>query len=229
MLLHVLQVKWVNWMANTAMPDIPSEMNFSDIIVPTMDLVRGSFVLEMLLTNNKKVRLTVSLLKKVKRYIACRTGEQRRARSASRTWGEEREKIKFFALLSSRATRTSRSPLSKIRKKFRLVYRVKKSYIEWRLASNFIFGAQQIKLEQKDSYVCSCWRRTTTKYSQSKSNTTESVLYVNRNRDKLRPDGPQLALMQTLPYLPIDLCLTELLFLSRWCVWVQQVLVKPCV
>jgi len=43
-------------MANTAMPDIPPEMNFSDIIVPTMDLVRGSFVLEMLLTNNKKVR-----------------------------------------------------------------------------------------------------------------------------------------------------------------------------
>lgn len=84
MLLHVLQVKWVNWMANTAMPDIPSEMNFSDIIVPTMDLVRGSFVLEMLLTNNKKVRLTVSLLKRLKRYIACRTGEQRRARSASR-------------------------------------------------------------------------------------------------------------------------------------------------
>ena len=56
MFLHVLQVKWVNWMANTAMPDIPPEMNFSDIIVPTMDLVRGSFVLEMLLTNNKKVR-----------------------------------------------------------------------------------------------------------------------------------------------------------------------------
>lgn len=52
----MLQVKWVNWMANTVMPDIPPEMNFSDIIVPTMDLVRGSFVLEMLLTNNKKVR-----------------------------------------------------------------------------------------------------------------------------------------------------------------------------
>ena len=72
MLLYVLQVKWVNWMANTAMPDIPPEMNFSDIIVPTMDLVRGSFVLEMLLTNNKKVCLTVSLLKRRKRYIECR-------------------------------------------------------------------------------------------------------------------------------------------------------------
>ena len=72
MLLYVLQVKWVNWMANTAMPDIPPEMNFSDIIVPTMDLVRGSFVLEMLLTNNKKVCLTVSLLERRKRYIECR-------------------------------------------------------------------------------------------------------------------------------------------------------------
>ena len=69
MLLHVLQVKWVNWMANTAMPGIPPEMNFSDIIVPTMDLVRGSFVLEMLLTNNKKVRLTVSILKKMGKCI----------------------------------------------------------------------------------------------------------------------------------------------------------------
>lgn len=46
----------MNWMGGVAMPDIPSEMNFSDIIIPTMDLVRGSFVLEMLLTNNKKVR-----------------------------------------------------------------------------------------------------------------------------------------------------------------------------
>lgn len=49
------EVKWVSWMANVVQPDIPPEMNFSDIIVPTMDLVRGSFVLEMLLTNNKKV------------------------------------------------------------------------------------------------------------------------------------------------------------------------------
>ena len=72
MLFYVLQVKWVNWMANTAMPDIPPEMNFSDIIVPTMDLVRGSFVLEMLLTNNKKVRATLSLLKRMKRYMECR-------------------------------------------------------------------------------------------------------------------------------------------------------------
>ena len=61
-------------MANTAMPDIPPEMNFSDIIVPTMDLVRGSFVLEMLLTNNKKVRTLVLLFKKVNKCIAKSVG-----------------------------------------------------------------------------------------------------------------------------------------------------------
>ena len=43
-------------MTGVTMPTIPPEMNFSDIIIPTMDLVRGSFVLEMLLINNKKVR-----------------------------------------------------------------------------------------------------------------------------------------------------------------------------
>lgn len=58
--INVSQVKWVNWMTGVAMPAIPAEMNFSDIIIPTMDLVRGSFVLEMLLTNNKKVRQSSS-------------------------------------------------------------------------------------------------------------------------------------------------------------------------
>lgn len=67
-------MKWVNWMANTAVPDIPPEMNFSDIIVPTMDLVRGSFVLEMLLTNNIKVCLLVSLFKSVNRHITKSVG-----------------------------------------------------------------------------------------------------------------------------------------------------------
>lgn len=57
--VFVLQVKWVNWMANISMPDIPPEMNFSDIIIPTMDLVRGSFLLETLLTNNKKVSISM--------------------------------------------------------------------------------------------------------------------------------------------------------------------------
>ena len=39
---------------------ITPEMKFSDIIVPTMDTVRCSHVLEMLLTNNKTVRFTIS-------------------------------------------------------------------------------------------------------------------------------------------------------------------------
>lgn len=46
-------------MANISIPDIPPEMNFSDIIIPTMDLVRGSFLLETLLTNNKKVSISM--------------------------------------------------------------------------------------------------------------------------------------------------------------------------
>ena len=52
----MLQVKWVSWMANVSQSNIPADMNYSDIIIPTMDLVRGSFLLEMLLVNNKKVR-----------------------------------------------------------------------------------------------------------------------------------------------------------------------------
>lgn len=34
---------------------ITQETRFADIIVPTMDLIRGSYILGMLLTNNKKV------------------------------------------------------------------------------------------------------------------------------------------------------------------------------
>ena len=37
------------------MPAISPEARFSDIIIPTLDLVRGSHLLEMLLTNKKKV------------------------------------------------------------------------------------------------------------------------------------------------------------------------------
>ena len=47
----------MSWMSGIPQVDIPPEMQFSDIIVPTMDLVRGSRVVEMLLTNHKKVTL----------------------------------------------------------------------------------------------------------------------------------------------------------------------------
>lgn len=56
----------MNWMANITVPDIPPEMNFSDIIIPTMDLVRGSFLLETLLTNNKKVCQFMRLYREIK-------------------------------------------------------------------------------------------------------------------------------------------------------------------
>ncbi|EDO42619.1 predicted protein, partial [Nematostella vectensis] len=35
--------------------NINQDMRYSDIIVPTLDLVRGSFILEKLVTNHKKV------------------------------------------------------------------------------------------------------------------------------------------------------------------------------
>lgn len=37
------------------MPKIDPETKFSDIIIPTMDLVRGSFLVHLLTTNKKKV------------------------------------------------------------------------------------------------------------------------------------------------------------------------------
>jgi len=43
-------------MHNINMPKINAEMRYSDIIVPTMDLVRGSFLVHLLATNKKKVK-----------------------------------------------------------------------------------------------------------------------------------------------------------------------------
>ena len=42
-------------MSDVKMPKISAEMKYSDIIVPTMDLVRGSFLVHLLATNKKKV------------------------------------------------------------------------------------------------------------------------------------------------------------------------------
>ena len=39
------------------MPTLSPEMSFSDIIVPTMDFVRGAYLIEKLLRNKKKVKL----------------------------------------------------------------------------------------------------------------------------------------------------------------------------
>ncbi|XP_014674130.1 PREDICTED: dynein heavy chain 1, axonemal-like [Priapulus caudatus] len=48
-------ITWKNWMAETPTYTITADMNFSDIIVPTMDTVRTSQLLEMLVTANKTV------------------------------------------------------------------------------------------------------------------------------------------------------------------------------
>ncbi|XP_048578532.1 dynein axonemal heavy chain 1-like isoform X2 [Nematostella vectensis] len=48
-------IKWCNWMEGISQVNINQDMRYSDIIVPTLDLVRGSFILEKLVTNHKKV------------------------------------------------------------------------------------------------------------------------------------------------------------------------------
>ena len=43
-------------MKNIPVPTLSSDMSYSDIIVPTMDFVRGAYLIEKLLRNKKKVR-----------------------------------------------------------------------------------------------------------------------------------------------------------------------------
>ncbi|KAL6464354.1 hypothetical protein MHYP_G00266710 [Metynnis hypsauchen] len=49
------KVQWVNWMKYAADVVITPETNYSDIIVPTADTVRMSFLMDMLLSNKKPV------------------------------------------------------------------------------------------------------------------------------------------------------------------------------
>ncbi|KAI4880923.1 hypothetical protein NFI96_025448, partial [Prochilodus magdalenae] len=49
------KVQWVNWMKYAADVIITPETNYSDIIVPTADTVRMSFLMDMLLSNKKPV------------------------------------------------------------------------------------------------------------------------------------------------------------------------------
>ncbi|XP_047438259.1 dynein axonemal heavy chain 1 [Mugil cephalus] len=49
------QVQWVSWMKNAQNVVITPETNYADIIVPTADTVRMSFLMDMLLTNKKPV------------------------------------------------------------------------------------------------------------------------------------------------------------------------------
>lgn len=55
MFLLVLQVQWVSWMNDAKSVVITPETNYADIIVPTADTVRMTFLMDMLLTNKKPV------------------------------------------------------------------------------------------------------------------------------------------------------------------------------
>ncbi|XP_067907506.1 dynein axonemal heavy chain 1 [Heterodontus francisci] len=47
------KIKWISWMASAPEIEIAPETNYSDIIIPTQDTIRMSYLLTMLLTNKK--------------------------------------------------------------------------------------------------------------------------------------------------------------------------------
>ncbi|XP_071943674.1 dynein axonemal heavy chain 1-like isoform X2 [Antedon mediterranea] len=49
------EIRWVDWMEGVAQCKILPETQYADIIVPTPDTVRGSWLIETLLVNNKQV------------------------------------------------------------------------------------------------------------------------------------------------------------------------------
>ncbi|CAJ1051390.1 LOW QUALITY PROTEIN: dynein heavy chain 1%2C axonemal [Xyrichtys novacula] len=49
------KVQWVNWMKSSKSVVITPQTNYADIIIPTPDTVRMSFLMDMLLTNKKPV------------------------------------------------------------------------------------------------------------------------------------------------------------------------------
>ncbi|KAL3881803.1 hypothetical protein ACJMK2_028195, partial [Sinanodonta woodiana] len=73
----VKEVKWKGWMEQEQEFSIPPDTKFSDIIVPTMDTIRSSYLLEMLLTNKKTVVCvgptgtgkTLTIVDKLTRYM----------------------------------------------------------------------------------------------------------------------------------------------------------------
>ncbi|XP_065895241.1 dynein axonemal heavy chain 1-like isoform X2 [Dysidea avara] len=48
-------IQWIGWMDQCGELSVDATMRYSDIIVPTLDTIRCSFLIELLLTNNKKV------------------------------------------------------------------------------------------------------------------------------------------------------------------------------
>lgn len=51
----MFQVQWVSWMKYAQEVVITPETSYSDIIVPTVNTVRMSFLIDMLLSNKKPV------------------------------------------------------------------------------------------------------------------------------------------------------------------------------
>lgn len=62
------QVQWVSWMDSAKSIVITPETTYADIIVPTADTIRMSFLMDKLLTNKKPVSASV---KKKKNKALC--------------------------------------------------------------------------------------------------------------------------------------------------------------
>lgn len=60
LLLIAPQVQWVSWMDSAKNIVITPETNYADIIVPTADTIRMSFLMDKLLTNKKPVSASVT-------------------------------------------------------------------------------------------------------------------------------------------------------------------------
>ena len=55
--VYPYQIQWIGWMDQCGELSVDATMRYSDIIVPTLDTIRCSFLIELLLTNNKKVSI----------------------------------------------------------------------------------------------------------------------------------------------------------------------------
>lgn len=61
LLCHLwFQVAWVKWMDSSSTFTVMPDTNYCNIIVPTMDTIQMSYLLDMLLTNHKPVSASAS-------------------------------------------------------------------------------------------------------------------------------------------------------------------------
>lgn len=65
------QVQWVSWMDSAKSIVITPETTYADIIVPTADTIRMSFLMDKLLTNKKPVSAFVTEKKQTSLYFSC--------------------------------------------------------------------------------------------------------------------------------------------------------------